>query len=276
MQRLWVSVCLAVIAATVAGAQQPDSSAAPARVRVYAVGSGVTAPELLPLNLPPLTSGKCKKKADGTVMLSVIVDATGRPRNVMFFHPVGTDLDRFALRIAAADRFKPGTSDGAPVAVAQLLEVNLQGCVEQVKDEAGKKIDGLRLRSQPEQKLAPLPQPPGDAVAAPDDKNWADSENGTPRTEHVGGAVKRPVPLTSVEAMYTDAARKARFEGVCLISVVVDKYGMPQNPKVLRKLDYGLDQNAIDAVMKYRFKPAMRDGEPVPVLITVEVSFRLY
>jgi outer membrane biosynthesis protein TonB len=51
---------------------------------------------------------------------------------------------------------------------------------------------------------------------------------------------------------------------------------MPQNPKVLRTLDYGLDQNAVDAVMRYRFKPAMRDGEPVPVIITVEVNFQFY
>jgi len=58
--------------------------------------------------------------------------------------------------------------------------------------------------------------------------------------------------------------------------VVVDKNGMPQNPKVLRTLDYGLDQNAVDAVMRYRFKPAMRDGEPVPVIITVEVNFQFY
>jgi TonB family protein len=254
----------------------PVAVASLARVKVYAVGPGVKAPELLPLNLPPLSTGKCKQKADGTVMLSVIVDETGRPRNTFFFHPLGTDLDKFALQIAGADRFKPGTSSGAPVAVAQLLEVNLQGCVEQAKDEAGKKVYRLRLRSQPEQKLAPLPQPPEDTVLAPDDKARVDYEGGTPRTQHVGGAVKAPVPLISVEAQFTEAARRARYAGICMISVVVDKNGMPQNPKVLRTLDYGLDQNAVDAVMRYRFKPAMRDGEPVPVIITVEVNFQFY
>jgi TonB family protein len=45
---------------------------------------------------------------------------------------------------------------------------------------------------------------------------------------------------------------------------------------VVRKLDYGLDQSALDAVRRYRFKPAMRNGEPVPTMVTIEVNFRLY
>jgi protein TonB len=61
-----------------------------------------------------------------------------------------------------------------------------------------------------------------------------------------------------------------------MISLVVDRNGMPQNVQVVRHLDYGLDQNAIDAANRYRFKPAMKDGEPIPVTITFQVEFRLY
>ena len=94
---------------------------------------------------------------------------------------------------------------------------------------------------------------------------------------HVGGGVSAPVPLNSVEAEFSDEARRAKYQGVCLISLIVDAQGNPQNPRVLRALGMGLDEKALEEVRKYKFKPALKDGRtPVPVMITVEVNFRLY
>lgn len=94
---------------------------------------------------------------------------------------------------------------------------------------------------------------------------------------HVGGAVSAPVVLNSVEAEFSDEARRAKYQGVCLISLIVDAQGNPQNPRVIRALGMGLDEKALEAVRKYKFKPAMKDGRtPVPVPITIEVNFRLY
>ena len=94
---------------------------------------------------------------------------------------------------------------------------------------------------------------------------------------HVGGGVSAPVPLNSVEAEFSDEARRAKYQGVCLISLIVDAQGNPQNPRVVRALGMGLDEKALEAVRKYKFKPALKDGRtPVPVMITVEVNFRLY
>jgi len=56
----------------------------------------------------------------------------------------------------------------------------------------------------------------------------------------------------------------------------VDAHGYPENPRVVRSLGMGLDEKALEAVQRYRFKPAMKDGKPVPVTILVEVNFRLY
>ncbi|MGA7343405.1 MAG: energy transducer TonB [Terracidiphilus sp.] len=93
----------------------------------------------------------------------------------------------------------------------------------------------------------------------------------------IGGRVSAPVPLNSVEAEFSDEARRAKYQGVCLISMIVDTNGNPQNPRVVRALGMGLDEKALEAVRKYKFKPAMKDGRiPVPVMITVEVNFRLY
>ncbi len=93
----------------------------------------------------------------------------------------------------------------------------------------------------------------------------------------MGGGVSALVALNQVEAEFSDEARRAKYQGVCLISLIVDANGNPQNPRVIRALGMGLDEKALEAVRKYKFKPAMKaDGTRVPVMITVEVNFRLY
>jgi protein TonB len=93
----------------------------------------------------------------------------------------------------------------------------------------------------------------------------------------VGGGVSAPVPIFTPEAEFSDEARRAKYQGVCLIGLVVDAQGNPQDISVVRALGMGLDQKAMEAVRKYKFRPAMKDGKtPVPVYINVEVNFRLY
>jgi periplasmic protein TonB len=93
----------------------------------------------------------------------------------------------------------------------------------------------------------------------------------------IGGGVTAPVPTFWPDAEFSDEARRAKYQGVCLVSLIVDAQGNPQNPKVIRALGMGLDEKALEAVRKYKFKPAMKDGKtPVPVMITIEVNFRLY
>ena len=93
---------------------------------------------------------------------------------------------------------------------------------------------------------------------------------------HIGGAVSAPVPAKQVVAEYSEEARAAHYEGICLVSVIVDAQGNPQNVHVSRSLGKGLDEKAVEAVRKWKFKPAMKGNMPVPVFITVEVNFRLY
>jgi TonB family protein len=94
---------------------------------------------------------------------------------------------------------------------------------------------------------------------------------------HVGGGVSPPIPLNTVEAEFSNEARRAKYQGVCLIQLIVNRRGLPVDLHVVRALGMGLDQKALEAVRQYRFKPAMLDGKtPVPVMITVEVNFRLY
>ncbi|HKN20309.1 MAG TPA: energy transducer TonB [Terracidiphilus sp.] len=93
----------------------------------------------------------------------------------------------------------------------------------------------------------------------------------------VGGRISAPVPIFQPEAEFSDEARRAKYQGVCIIALIVDAQGNPQNVHVIRTLGMGLDEKAMEAVRKYKFKPALKDGKtPVPTMITVEVDFHLY
>ena len=91
----------------------------------------------------------------------------------------------------------------------------------------------------------------------------------------IGGNVSAPKLLFRVEPEYSEEARKAKWQGTVVLSVIVDERGRPSHVNVMRSLGLGLDQRAIDAVSQWRFKPGMKDGKAVPVIATVEVNFRL-
>ena len=91
----------------------------------------------------------------------------------------------------------------------------------------------------------------------------------------IGGGVSAPVPVFRPEPEYSEEARKAKWQGAVLLSLIVDENGVPQEIKVVRSLGLGLDQKAIEAVQKWRFKPGLKDGKAVPVTANIEVNFRL-
>lgn len=91
----------------------------------------------------------------------------------------------------------------------------------------------------------------------------------------IGGVDRKPELLSKVEPEYSEEARKAKFQGTVLISLIVDQSGHPYDIRVVRPLGLGLDEKAIEAVRKWTFRPAMVAGKPVKVRATVEVNFRL-
>ena len=92
----------------------------------------------------------------------------------------------------------------------------------------------------------------------------------------VGGGVSAPRALNTPDPEYSEEARKAKYQGTVVLWLIVDQNGRPQQVKVARSLGMGLDQKAIEAVRKWTFEPAQKDGKPVAVQINVEVNFRLY
>ena len=273
-----VALIAILVASTLLGQENsaPGLSEAPrvqpSRSVYHSVDPGVTPPQLLPSEPLPVFTGKCKKQ-DDSVEFVATVNERGEPRDIIYSRGLVTDADRLALQIVTADRFTPGTHAGEPAAVVISITVSLKGCIETITDESGHKSELFHLRFQPTQQLAAIMRPPGGAD--PTASLQSPTSDGA-KVYRVGGGVTAPIPLNSVAARYTDAASRAKINGICWISFVVDTNGIPENVKVIRGLDPGLDKNAIDAVNRYRFKPAMKDGQPVPVMLTIQIAFKVY
>jgi protein TonB len=91
-----------------------------------------------------------------------------------------------------------------------------------------------------------------------------------------GGGVSAPQVIFSVDPEFSDEARRAKYQGICLVSLIVDAQGNPQRVRVIRPLGMGLDEKAVEAVRQYKFKPAYYQGHPVAVELNIEVNFRIY
>ena len=139
----------------------------------------------------------------------------------------------------------------------KLQRVGLKECpiatTEQLKSEAARQTVSK--------------MPPGPAAG--------DAGGDTRDAFRIGGGVSAPVPIYKPEPEYSEDARAAKFQGTVMLAVVIGVDGKASSIIVVRSLGMGLDEKAIDAVQKWRFKPGFKDGKPVPVKANLEVNFRL-
>jgi periplasmic protein TonB len=92
----------------------------------------------------------------------------------------------------------------------------------------------------------------------------------------VGGGVSAPIPIYKPDPAYSEEARKAKYQGTVVLWITIDAAGAVTDCRVVKPLGMGLDEKAIESVRTWKFKPALRNGSPVPVRVMVEVSFRLF
>jgi len=92
---------------------------------------------------------------------------------------------------------------------------------------------------------------------------------------HVGGGVSPPTVLQRVEPQYSEEGRKARYQGTVVLEAIVRRDGTVDIQRIVRSLGFGLDENAIQALKQWRFRPGMRNGVPVDVSLNIEVNFNL-
>jgi TonB family protein len=92
----------------------------------------------------------------------------------------------------------------------------------------------------------------------------------------VGGGISVPRAIYDPDPEYSEEARNAKYQGTVVLQIVAGADGLPRDIQIRRSLGLGLDEKAIEAVKKWRFEPAKKDGRAVAVLVNIEVNFRLH
>ena len=88
--------------------------------------------------------------------------------------------------------------------------------------------------------------------------------------------VTMPRAIFAPNPEYTEQARKKKINGTVLLSLTVTVDGTTRDIKLVKGVGYGLDEKAVEAVSRWKFTPALKDGQPIEKEISVEVDFHLY
>jgi TonB family protein len=238
----------AIIAPPIApAAQQPNG---PIRI-----SGGVAAGQIISKVNPVYPPEAKEKGIQGTVVLHAIIgkDGTVQQLAVISGPPVLADS---AIDAVKQWVYKPYLLNGDPTEVDTTITVNFS----------------LENSAQPNSD-ATAQHPPSPPPPPADSYQVGGSDAGA---YNVGGSVRPPVATYTAIPEFPEAARKAKLSGNVIVALVVDSNGQPQNVRVAQGLGNGLDEKAVEAVQQYRFKPATRDGEPVPVNLKVAVNFQIF
>ena len=223
------------------GATVPTNQADPIDVippGLYKIGGNVSAPEVLHSVEAQFSDYARQNRICGTNLIGLTVDAKGTPQNVHVVRGLERSLDQNALAAVSQYRFRPAMKDGTtPVPVQITIEIDFR--------------------------LYKTPWSPSCSPKYPAAANDAQSP------------VIPPALISHVEPKYTHDARKNRITGTCTLQLTIDAKGIPRNVHVIKSLDPGLDSNAVKAVERWRYRPAMKDDIPVSEDSTVNVEFKL-
>jgi len=216
---------------------------------VYPVVPGIVSPIVLERAPVIYPANAVPGQIDGFALLTLVVDANGTSSGIEVQQSHGAAFDQAAIDAVKQTKFQAGTLDSKPVPIRVYARVRFFG---------DQRLTYPRIINR----LAPTGgfSQPGFGIPHSEPRPYD-----TP-----------PVATYSPAAEYSEQARAAKFNGVVIVSVLVNEEGLPIDPKINRSVGMGLDEKAIECVLQYRFKPAMKDGAPVEARIFIEVNFRLY
>jgi TonB family protein len=192
-------------------------------------------------------------------------------------NPAKHDSDAEKVSVAIL----PHSSVNVPPGGSQVLTATVKGSpntrVKWTVDGAGCSGDACGVMSGDlylAPHIAPHPATVTLTAISEADPNARDSITiGIGQVFKVGGGVSAPRVIFQLEPEYTKEARQAKYSGTCVLQLVVGVDGLPRDITVTRSIGLGLDEKAVEAVRRWRFEPAMKDGKPVAVLISIQMAF---
>jgi TonB family protein len=206
------------------------------------VKDSITNPTCEYCPLPAFSHDKSTVNSSGEVWLAVTVLTDGTPTNISIVKNGGDELDAKAVEALLKWKFKPGfDGDGHPAEKRTSVEVQFEWF--------------------PNQNSSRRIQPAGPISSTPTPQNL----RGT------------PICLYCPRPDYSQEAKKKKIEGDVWLEILVTPNGDVTEAKVTKSLGYGLDEEAVKAVKKWRFRPLMGpDGQPIKLVATIQVRFQLF
>jgi TonB family protein len=198
-----------------------------------------------------------KAGTEGSVELKAVIGADGKTHDLTVIKgiPIFAPSTLDAVR---KWRFHPAVVRGAPVETTYKVEMKY----ELILQEA---IPSVVLESP--QPIAPAPPEPAGHVQST-------LEGPVYRVSKAAGVIA-PEVIYQVDPEFSEEARKANESGTVEIALVVGTDGAPRNLRILCSGWSSLNENALSAVKRWKFKPGTKDGQPVMVEVQVEVEFKL-
>jgi TonB family protein len=174
----------------------------------------------------------------GTVVVYAEITKDGSPEKLRILRSLGFGLDEEAIRAVQHWQFEPDPENEKPSRVATYVPVRFR---------LDRQMYGAQL--------------PGE---------------GSNEIYHIAeGGITVPKVLSRAAPLYTEEARTAKREGTVVLFAEISSAGTVENAVVLHELGKGLDESAVRAIKQWKFAPALKDGRPVAVMITIEMNFSL-
>ena len=216
----------------------------------------VVAPRPISVVTPTYPKEARKNKIEGQVVLHAVVTLDGALQDltVVSGNPILADA---ALEAVRQWRYQPSKINGEPVEAQHEIVITFR------KDKHG---EGVYLGADDLSPDVPLEPPPDVAARLAAGEFFSGG----------GKDVKHPQLTYNLEPEYSETARRARYQCTNVLSVIVGEDGQPLSVWVVKPCGEGLDEKSIAAIQQWKFRPATKDGEPVPVFLNVETSFHLY
>jgi TonB family protein len=204
----------------------------------------ITPPRVIRQSNPDYSYEARKKKINGICLVSFTVDTDGVPQSVRVVKSLEPSLDANAAQAIETWRFKPALKDGkTPIPFDLTVEVSFRLL------DTHNSASVVAILARPDE--------PGILLS------------------YDGSRVIPPIPITQIAPKYPFWAKVGRIRGDCTVGMIVDSEGVPQNVHLVKSADLRLDESALKAVKQWRYKPASKDGAPVPVEMSVIVKFHL-
>jgi TonB family protein len=241
------------------------------------VASGVVAGMILSKAMPIYPEEAKAAGVQGAVVLHAIISKTGTVENITVVS--GPEELRDSARDAVRQwTYKPYLLNGEPVEVETSITVNytLGDSVVVGHSPAANNMPNF---GDPNSPLLGNSMGRGSGTGIGNGSGLGQSPAASEAVDgvrQIGGNVTQPIPIYQPEPTFSAEAKKAKFEGIVTVSIIVDQRGLPQNVHVTKGVGHGLDEKAVEAVKKYRFIPAKENGKPVAVYMNVEVNFEIF